>query len=147
VTRHLCRQLAVLALVVSACSPSADPKGVVDAYLDARAHNDVSAALDQVAADAVLTLVRFDLQPASKERLRDYLSQPDLSFELVRAAEADGERVVWIERDSFPADVEDNDHFARALRTYKVGVEAVVRGGRIVTLLENDVTVRCPLSC
>jgi hypothetical protein len=145
------RLLVVLPLALAACAPPGprltDPKAVVNAYLSARAEHDLSAALDLVADDAVLKLIRFELEPSGKERLRDYLSLPQLSFELVRAAEADGERVTWIERVSFPADVEQDDHYARAVRSFKASVEAVVRGGRIVSLLENDVSVRCLLSC
>jgi hypothetical protein len=138
-------------MLFAACSSAPvaprDPKGVVDAFLAARNSGDTEVALAMVDDNAVVQLVRFGFVPSQKEQLRYYWTTPGLLFRPVRAPVADGDHVVWIERVEITGDVLSQDpDYAHSVHTYKVSADATVEGGRITSLIEQDVQV-CPMVC
>jgi hypothetical protein len=124
-----------------------DPKAVVDAFLAARTSGQEDAALALVDDDVTVRLVHFRMRPAGKEQMRHYLETPGLSFQGIRAPEADGERVSWFERVGFLNDVNSTDTDPTSVHWYKLGVETVVHNGKITSFIENDMTLHCPLNC
>ena len=137
-------------LPMSSCASApvvvTDPKGVADAFLAAKIGGDSEAALELVADDASVRLLRYGLIPSGKEQVRHYLATPGLSFHLVRAPQVDGDRVVWLERVEIVGDGLSQSDDPQSVHSYKIGVEAVVVGGRIISIVETDMRV-CPSVC
>jgi len=142
--------LAFACGLLTACSstppPVSDPKAVIDAFVAARNSGQQDLALTLVDESITVRLVHFGMQPAGKEQMRHYLETPGISFQGIRAPQADGERVSWFERVGFLNDVNSTDTDPTSVHWRKVGVETVVHNGKITSFLENDMST-CLLSC
>jgi hypothetical protein len=144
--------VTLIALAGCAAGPSSpspdDPRAVVDAFLAARDSGDGEAAMQYVADGVDVSLVRFGLSTGGKDQLRLYLTTPGVSFQPIGAPTVEGDYVSWIERVVISADpVWQADDPDGSLRAFRVEVQAHVAHGQITSLLEKDVTVRCPYGC
>jgi hypothetical protein len=103
-----------------------DAGAVVLALESARARGDLEAALDQFADDAVVTVQSRSTRAfAGEDQVRVFLQSVLLQAKpLMRSnLHVDGPLVTWTERDEQPR------------QTFDARVQAIVRSGRIVSLL------------
>ena len=113
--------------VASACAstqPVTDPVAIVENFHEALNNGDLDAAMSHVADDAEF---RFFETFSGKAEIREaILERIDLGIRHeLSDLQADGDRVTWIDKETMGGGAFENSY------------EAVVRGGLIVSLIED----------
>src|SRR5437764_9488426 len=132
VARQYCRlttALFVLALLAPglAAAQGADPDTVARAYESARTSGDLDALVSVFAADAVVT-DRLGHEHAGTDEIRRMLQLATSRGRALSITErmVSGDHVFWVEQAATPD------------LNFAFGVEAVIKGGRITSLVYRD---------